>query len=150
VVSGPGEVDARLAQHRAEAARMVEDLEVELAGIVEAQVAVAPDDEHDAEGSTIGFERARVIALLAHARQVLADLDLARTRVAEGTYGRCTSCGSPITDERLAARPTATTCVACASATPGLGRRRPLASPTCPHPSSSPTRWPSAGAGPRP
>lgn len=115
----------RLAGHHAEAARTVADLERELAGIVEQQVAVAPDDEHDAEGSTIGFERARVMALLAHARQVLADLDQALARVAAGSYGRCSRCGRPIPDERLAARPTAGICVGCTPEAPGLGRSRP-------------------------
>lgn len=114
--------DAQLRRERAEAARSVADLEAELAGIVDQQVAVAPDDEHDAEGSTIGFERARVTALLAHARRVLADVDLAQARVAAGTYGRCATCGRPIPDERLRARPTATTCIGCAGmAPPGLG-----------------------------
>jgi RNA polymerase-binding transcription factor DksA len=108
-------------RERAEAARLVQDLEEELAGIVEQQVAVAPDDEHDAEGSTIGFERARVIALLDAARRAVAGLDEAEGRIDAGTYGRCASCGGPIPDERLAARPTASTCVACASRAGGEG-----------------------------
>lgn len=106
-----------------EAARTVDDLEDELAGIVEQQRAVAPDDEHDAEGSTIGFERARVAALLAHAREVVADLEQAQARLAAGTYGRCSACGEPIAEERLAARPTARRCVGCTSAPSGLRRR---------------------------
>jgi RNA polymerase-binding transcription factor DksA len=125
------EQEARLRGDRDEAARTVRDLEAELAGIVDQQVAVAPDDEHDAEGSTIGFERARVTALLAHARQVLADLDQAQARMAAGSYGLCDGCGGAIPDERLVARPTASTCVRCAAraAGPGgdrgLGRGRP-------------------------
>ncbi len=108
---------------RLDAQRTVADLEAELAGIVDQQVAVAPDDEHDAEGSTIGFERARVLALLAHARGVVDDLDRAQERSAAGTYGRCATCGEQIPAERLAARPTAVTCVGCGPAAPGLGRR---------------------------
>ena len=115
-------IEARLRREHADGARAVVDLETELAGIVEQQLAVAPDDEHDAEGSTIGFERARVIALLAHARAVLAELEQAQSRLAGGTYGRCSTCGEPISQERLAARPTARTCVRCASAPCGLRR----------------------------
>lgn len=120
--SAPGRLDG-LRRDRAEAARMVEDLEAELAGIVDQQATVAPDDEHDAEGSTIGFERARVSALLVHARHLLIELDGVQERMESGTYGRCLACGKAIPDERLVARPTAVTCVSCASPTPGLGRR---------------------------
>lgn len=114
-----------LRHERSEAARTVEHLEAELGGIVAQQVDVAPDDEHDAEGSTIGFERARVTALLAHARQVLADVERAQARMDAGTYGHCATCGKPIPDERLAARPTATACWACAAVGPGGDRGLP-------------------------
>jgi RNA polymerase-binding transcription factor DksA len=91
-------------------------------------VSVVPDDEHDAEGSTIGFERARVTALLAAARRSLVELDAAGARLAAGTYGRCLACGRPIPEARLAARPTADTCVACArlaGSDEGIRRRPP-------------------------
>jgi RNA polymerase-binding transcription factor DksA len=121
-----GELRLALGRDQVEAARTVADLEAELTGILDQQATVAPDDEHDAEGSTIGFERARVTALVAHARQVLGDLDQAQARMAAGTYGRCVACGGPIPALRLAARPTATTCVGCASPSgSGVGRRRP-------------------------
>lgn len=123
---GGGDVEAGLRGERLEAERTVGDLEAELAGIVAQQVDVAPDDEHDAEGSTIGFERARVTALLAHARRALADLERALAQVAAGTYGRCGTCGRPIPDERLTARPTATTCVVCAREAARAGSDRSL------------------------
>jgi DnaK suppressor protein len=41
------------------------------------------------------------------------DIDAALDRIADGTYGRCTSCGVPIPDERLELRPFAAGCVAC-------------------------------------
>jgi DnaK suppressor protein len=72
------------------------------------------DDEHDPEGATIAFERQQVAALLAAARQRLADVDAALVRRAEGGYGVCESCGRPIAPERLAARPAARTCITCA------------------------------------
>lgn len=77
------------------------------------QAADPPDDEHDVEGASVGFERARVTALLASARARLAALDSAGKRVADGTFGRCQACGGPIGDERLAAVPDATRCVDC-------------------------------------
>ncbi|MEH1059315.1 TraR/DksA C4-type zinc finger protein [Micromonospora sp. CPCC 206171] len=72
------------------------------------------DDEHDPEGATIGFERAQLTALLAGARERIADVDDALRRVDAATYGVCERCGQPIGDERLAARPFARFCMACA------------------------------------
>ncbi|MEU4625654.1 TraR/DksA C4-type zinc finger protein [Actinoplanes sp. NPDC023801] len=74
------------------------------------------DDEHDPEGATIGFERAQLTALLAAARDRIAEVDDALRRVGAGTYGVCEGCGRPIPAERLAARPFARRCIACASA----------------------------------
>lgn len=89
------------------------DLDRELTAIAEA-TAASPDDEHDAEGSTIGFERARVAALLAEAQRALADVERALERLDTGVYGRCERCGGGIGEERLAALPSTTRCVACA------------------------------------
>ncbi|GMA88531.1 hypothetical protein GCM10025868_37810 [Angustibacter aerolatus] len=47
-------------------------------------------------------------------RDVVA-LEAAAARVAEGGYGVCEVCGAPIPAGRLEARPTATTCVGCAT-----------------------------------
>ena len=48
--------------------------------------------------------------------QELRDVDAARGRLADGTYGICADCGEPIADARLAAYPTAKRCTACQSA----------------------------------
>lgn len=104
----------RLARHLAEARRAVTDLAAELAAVIEAAAAAPPDDEHDAEGATVGFERARLAALLDHARRRVADLEAAAARAEAGKYGFCAGCGRPIDPERLAARPTTDNCVECA------------------------------------
>lgn len=93
------------------------DLDDELEAIMESTASV-PDDEHDPEGSTVGYERARVTALLASAHQEIESLSAGLERVAADTYGRCEGCGRDIGAERLAAVPTATRCVACATQTP--------------------------------
>jgi RNA polymerase-binding transcription factor DksA len=72
------------------------------------------DDEHDPEGATIGFERAQLAATIEMTRGRLADLDRALAQVASGDYGRCETCGGDISVERLAARPSARTCITCA------------------------------------
>jgi RNA polymerase-binding transcription factor DksA len=87
----------------------------DLRGVIDASRSSNADDEHDPEGATIAFERAQVAALLAGAQQRLADLDDALERFDGGTYGVCEVCGRSIAAERLAVRPSARTCVACAS-----------------------------------
>jgi RNA polymerase-binding transcription factor DksA len=115
--------ELRAARH--EAAQLVADLSEELAGIIGAQEADPPDDEHDVEGSSVGFERARITALLEHARARLDELDAAGERVDQGTFGSCETCGAPIGDDRLAALPDARRCVSCASSAPPPPRHGP-------------------------
>jgi DnaK suppressor protein len=111
-----------LAADRADTTARIAALTREFDGIVESAALGATDDEHDPEGATIAFERAQIASLLEQARSHLADLDEAIRRVEAGTYGRCDTCGQPITAERLAARPAARTCIGCA-ARPGTAPR---------------------------
>jgi DnaK suppressor protein len=99
----------------------IEELTREFDSIVESAALEAPDDEHDPEGSTIGFERAQVAALIDQARSRLRELERALRRLSDGTYGACEHCGNPIGLERLQARPGAQTCIRCAA-----GPRRPV------------------------
>lgn len=72
------------------------------------------DDEHDPEGPTVAFERARVAAIEAEAEGRLDEVERALVRLATGDYGRCAACGGPIGAARLEALPAAERCVACA------------------------------------
>jgi RNA polymerase-binding transcription factor DksA len=108
----------------------VADLIRELEAIVGQASDTAPDDEHDAEGSTIGYERARISALLDHARKVVGALDEAGDLIKLGTYGRCVECGRQIPPERLAAVPATIHCLSCQvnyerGATNRIKRREP-------------------------
>src|SRR5580704_9352187 len=85
-------------------------LEREFAGVAEAASAAGTDDEHDPEGATLAFERQHAAALLDAARTQVSAVDAALERLAQGRYGVCEVCGQPIGAERLAARPSATTC----------------------------------------
>lgn len=107
-------LEGRLTADRERTAARIAGLERDLALLFEA-TGDSPDDEHDPEGATIGFERAQVTALLADARAHLAELDEVAGRVAAGSYGTCEGCAGPIGDERLEARPTARRCVVCAA-----------------------------------
>ncbi|MFE9382710.1 TraR/DksA family transcriptional regulator [Streptomyces sp. NPDC007025] len=106
----------QLLAERAGTGQRIAALSREFEQIVEANALVAVDDEHDPEGSSTAFERAHVAALLARAREHLLEVDRALERLERGEYGRCTECGEPIPEERLSARPAATTCVRCAAA----------------------------------
>lgn len=66
-------------------------------------------DEESGEGDTLAVERERDLALSAHARQAVEEIDAALERLDAGTYGVCEVSGKPIPKERLKAIPWATT-----------------------------------------
>ena len=109
------EARGRLSAERVAAAARIAALERDIAIIVESAKGGATDDEHDAEGATIAFERAQAMVLLEETRIQVEALDTALARVEHGSYGVCESCGQDIAPERLAARPSATLCITCAS-----------------------------------
>jgi RNA polymerase-binding transcription factor DksA len=84
-------------------------------GVVAASRDSNADDEHDPEGATIAFERSQIGALVRQARSHLEEIQVAVSRVEAGTYATCEECGEPIGAARLEARPTARTCIACAT-----------------------------------
>lgn len=107
-------LQARIEDERARTSARIEALERDFRDIVESSADAVRDDEHDAEGATIAFERAQVASLLAEARARIGDLDQAGKRLESDEAGLCDRCGDPIGIERLEARPTATLCVSCA------------------------------------
>lgn len=112
----PSALRELLEAERVSANEQIAALTRDFDGIVAASAESNADDEHDPEGATIAFERSQVTALLRQARERLADLDHALVQLDGGDYGRCETCGNPISPERLAARPAARTCITCASA----------------------------------
>jgi RNA polymerase-binding transcription factor DksA len=109
----PG-VLAALEHERRRTSDRLEALTHDHAGMVEASRDSNADDEHDPEGATIAFERSQVASLVTQAREHLVEVAAAEQRLRDGTYGRCTTCGRAIDEERLLARPVARTCVDCA------------------------------------
>lgn len=68
-------------------------------------------DQHPADVGTETHDR-EVDATVAQSLDFgLSEVEAARKRLDEGTYGRCEECGEPIPDERLEAQPTARFCV---------------------------------------
>ncbi len=110
----PHDIRLRLHALREATVRRAASLVESFDGIVEAASDVAIDDEHDAEGHTIAWERQQIAALADETRLALAEIDAAEQRLDDGSYGICTSCGEAIAPERLDALPATPVCVRCA------------------------------------
>ena len=78
-------------------------------------------DEEGGEGGTSNVERELDLVLSAQARAAVDEIDRALTKIDNGTYGTCETCGQPIPRARLKALPYAALCVQCKSG--GLSRR---------------------------
>jgi len=72
------------------------------------------DEEHDPEGFTLTHEWSRIEGDRLRLGGELLELDRAESRLADGDFGRCRSCGELIPLEQIARQPTRTECVACA------------------------------------
>ena len=107
----PSTVTTRLMGERAALVVRLERLSEDMSALVASSLDSNADDEHDPEGQTIAYERSQLAAVTRQLASHLADVEAALVRVADGTYGVCASCHSAIPAERLAARPTALTCV---------------------------------------
>ncbi|MBY4128573.1 TraR/DksA C4-type zinc finger protein [Rhodococcus fascians] len=104
---------AALEVERSRCVHRLQSLRDELASVIEGSRWTTDDDEHDPEGSTIAFERAKIAALIGDAEAELRELDAAAARLAAGTYGDCDRCGTAIPAIRLEALPAARRCVQC-------------------------------------
>ena len=74
----------------------------------------AGDDQADAGSKT--FEREHEMSLANNARDMLQQVEHALGRLANGTYGACETCATPIGKGRLQAFPRATLCLSCKQA----------------------------------
>jgi DnaK suppressor protein len=107
--------EQRIGREHADVTRLVGALSIELDEIVESMSLSNNDDEHDPDGATNGYERAKATALLRHAKERLVELDGALEHLREGTYGRCLRCGGEVGPERLEALIATTCCRPCAA-----------------------------------
>jgi len=109
-----GELEEEL---RRDATRLAGELaaaEEGLADLIRDSGDGAGDDQADAGSKT--FEREHEMSLANNARDMLLQVEHALARLANGTYGPCESCGTPIGKGRLQAFPRATLCLACKQA----------------------------------
>lgn len=66
---------------------------------------------HIADAGSEMFERSRDLSIVQDLDARLADIEHARARLTNGSYGTCEACGRPIDAERLAARPATRFCI---------------------------------------
>ena len=111
-----------LIEERAALTGQAQRLESEANSLIEdVEMGDVQFDDESGEGDTMVVERERDLALSAQARQMVADIDIALERMANGTYGYSVISGRPIPKERLKAIPWATVLVE--EKVGGIGRR---------------------------
>jgi len=71
----------------------------------------ATSDNHMGDVATATLGREIDYTLGENSEQVLGEIDRALQRIEDGTYGKCTACGSEIAAERLEAYPWASLCI---------------------------------------
>ena len=91
----------------------IEYLHKENPGSLEDETAEMPIDNHLAETATATLDREIDYTLEENSEHVLAAIDSALTRIEEGSFGQCVTCGKEIGEDRLAAIPWATQCIDC-------------------------------------
>ena len=70
-------------------------------------------DQHQADLGSETFEREKDLSILEQVEAELAGVEHALSRLDDGSYGTCESCGQPIGDDRLEAMPAVRFCVDC-------------------------------------
>lgn len=94
----------------------------EAAARLGSQVTTLETEARQPTGSALGTtEEAAALALLHAEEGSLAEVAAALGRIDRGTYGRCETCGKPVSKARLDALPHARHCIGCARTAPEGG-----------------------------
>jgi DnaK suppressor protein len=98
-------LQGRLSELLTEADRTVKNISEN-----EAETSSDPTDQAVQE-----LDRNRLLRFKDRERKLIRKIEKALNRIEEGSYGGCESCGAPISDARLKARPMTTLCIDCAT-----------------------------------
>ena len=79
----------------------------------ETEEMIGSSDNHLGDSAAGTLDREIDYTLEGHSEQLLVQIDAALGRIDAGTFGKCTSCGKEIAEERLEARPWASLCIEC-------------------------------------
>ena len=107
--------DVAPADLRAHLERERDDLRRQLAELGFGEGGGLDYDSNFADSSQVTAERGEAEALAASLKDTLDEVETALSKIDEGTYGSCESCGKPIAPARLEAKPAAKFCIDCAS-----------------------------------
>jgi DnaK suppressor protein len=70
-------------------------------------------NEDFADAGSATFDREQALSIQNNIRDLIDQVDRALTRIADGSYGSCESCGRPIEPARLKALPRTLLCTDC-------------------------------------
>ena len=89
----------------------ITEAESDIADLLRDSSDTGGEDQADTGSKT--FEREHEMSLAASHREILGQTERALSRIDDGSYGVCESCGNPIGKARLQAFPRATLCMTC-------------------------------------
>jgi RNA polymerase-binding protein DksA len=103
----------RLIEERKRVQEAIDYLHEENPGSIQDETQDSTADNHPGDMATVTFDRELDYTLEENEGRLLQAIDAALTRMDEGSYGACVSCGQPIGAERLEALPWTTQCIDC-------------------------------------
>jgi RNA polymerase-binding protein DksA len=103
----------RLLDERKRVQEAIDYLHEENPGSIQDETQDSTADNHPGDMATVTFDRELDYTLEENEGRLLQAIDAALTRMDDGSYGACVSCGQPIGAERLEALPWTTQCIDC-------------------------------------
>ena len=103
----------RLLEERKRVQEAIDYLHEENPGSIQDETQDSTADNHPGDMATVTFDRELDYTLEENEGRLLQAIDAALTRMDDGSYGACVSCGQPIGAERLEAVPWTTQCIDC-------------------------------------
>lgn len=103
----------QLVAHRTDLEDQVRELEEESLLGTQMEMAEVGSDEEYADAGTATFERERDLSIANNIQDLIAKINKALSKIGDGSYGLCQSCGEPISAERLKALPHVLLCIRC-------------------------------------
>ena len=103
----------RLLEERKRVLEAIDYLHEENPGSIQDETQDSTADNHPGDMATTTFDRELDYTLEENEGRLLQAIDAALTRMDDGSYGACVSCGQPIGAERLEALAWTTQCIDC-------------------------------------
>jgi len=98
-------------------AQLMRDVEIKEHHVAEDGDDLVPErggiGNHMADDANETAEQETMLTLQQSAQREIDQINIALSRIAQGTYGTCANCGKPISPARLEARPSSIYCIDC-------------------------------------